>query len=203
MDLRLKSGGFKYRLGKLGQNTLKHAYNVLSKELDEEYKLETQRTMFENSFSKLLRGVACKIEYHRSFWIGKRNIDFFFPTLAGTPIKSEQEKRYRGLAIEIDGKIHDQYEKMQRDQSKYKLLHNLGIATIVVENHHFDCPAVISILNNLSRLPRIDTRAKRRLLRNIYLITLDSHRDFIERANIKRCKDVLEYLEGNGNERLY
>ena len=136
---------------------LQERYFELSTKLDEKYPEASFKTIYENVFSRKLVNIT-KLEYRRSFWIGRYNADFFFPSLR--------------LVIEIDGKIHDQEFKINQDHSKIIFFQKLGIIVSSIENLDFNDMTVKCILHGLDTLPRLDTRGRQRILRNIYLTTL-------------------------------
>ena len=139
---------------------LQREYFALCDRLDRDLPDASFKTIYENVFSRKLVQVT-KLEYRRSFWIGRYNADFFFPALK--------------LVIEIDGKVHDQEFRGNQDQSKIFFFQKLGIAVASIENHDFNEQTVKSILQGMDSIPRLDSRGRQRLLRNIYLTTLAHH----------------------------
>lgn len=140
--------------------SLQKEYFKLCDRLDEEQPEASFKTIYENVFSRKLVKVT-KLEYRRSFWIGRYNADFFFPSLR--------------LVIEVDGKIHDQGFKINLDHSKIIFFQKLGIIVSSINNLDFNEITVKCILHGLDILPRLDSRGRKRILRNIYLTTLAQH----------------------------
>lgn len=139
---------------------LEKEYFELCDRLNKEEPEASFKTIYENVFSRKLVKIT-KLEYRRSFWIGRYNADFFFPTLK--------------LVFEIDGKEHDRESKGNQDHSKIRFFQKLGIVVSSIENHDFNEKTVKGILYGIDSIPRLDTRGRQRLLRNIYLITLAYH----------------------------
>jgi hypothetical protein len=194
MDLRSCSGLYNARVRDFGCNHIRRCYEDLALLLNDKFHPETQKTLFEDILFKVLKGVT-KLEIHRSYWIGKRNIDLFIPAVrANFDSQFQKVTGFKGLAIEVNGKIHDQYSKMMRDEGKYDLLHSLSICTVVIENHDFNHPLVKEILQNMSKYRNPDFRSKQRLLRNIHLVTLKSHKELIVENKLSSCISLLKGL---------
>lgn len=192
MDLRNESLAFRKQLRKLGINQLKDSYDELCLYLDAEYNLEINRTSYEKSFYKELQHFT-KLQIFRSFWIGKRNYDFFIPAVRSPTIG--ERRSFKGLVIEIDGDIHNNYFKMKKDQSKFVATYDLGIGCVIVENGDFKIPVVKAMLERLRTLKRSDSRAKSRVMRNIYLYTLVAHKKLILKNKLKQSLKTLKRLE--------
>lgn len=136
---------------------------------------ETTRTLKEDQVSYLIKQ-ECRIKVLRSFWIMKRNVDFFVPSLCGqSSLISKQS--FKGLVIEVDGDIHNHQFKMNRDNSKYLQLHKLNIAVHTVENEDLKRESFRAFLRHMKSLPQLDSRGRKRVLRNVYLATLAAHQN--------------------------
>lgn len=157
-------------------NVVETAYLGLVKHLNEKYQSERCKTRHEDMINEMLQAHT-KLKYFRSFWIRKRNVDFFIPSISGSD-KELSIKGYKGLAIEVDGGIHNSQAKMNKDNSKYQQLHRLQIALYTVENDDFKEIPFKQFIMRLRTQQRLDSRARKRVLRNVYLATLASHKDF-------------------------
>lgn len=120
------------------------------------YSETSKRTPSEFKFEKLLK--KYRIAFKRNFWFGNTNMDFYLP-------------RYK-LAIEIDGKIHEGYFKMLKDEwsDTYRQKHK--IFTKHIENN--DVNRVFDeILKSIQskELKALDTRGTNRMLRKVYTET--------------------------------
>jgi len=188
VDLRKESKYFRSQLKKVSFKEIEKAYWDVVRFLDDKYEMESKQTFFEDILVGVLKSKTNKTIF-RSFWIGNRNIDIFIPYVS-LGIQSNS----RGLAIEVDGEIHNSYRKMIRDESKSDLLHSLRLNVVVIENHDFNHPVVSNLLNNIVSFKGSDFRSRRRLLRNIYLKTLIMNKGHVYKQNIHRARGILEIL---------
>ena len=132
---------------------------------------ESERTFSERKFRMQINHF-CKKRVMQSVWIGMQCIDFFIPNIrSSTNLKSTM----RGLAIEIDGDVHNYESKMRKDEIKGNALAMLGIGHTSVPNWDVSHPAVRKFLGSLNSSRGLDSRERRRLWRRIYLITLAMH----------------------------
>lgn len=161
----------------LPYDQIERTYNALVQHLNKDLPKETTKTLKEDLVYGLIRK-ATNMKVLRSIWIMKRNIDLFIPGLYGSS-KIIGSSSFKGLAIEVDGDVHNLQSKMNKDNSKYGQLHTLGIALYTVENHDVYQPSFRAFVDQLPGLPQLDTRGRKRVMRNIYLATLAAHkRDF-------------------------
>lgn len=194
MDLRKYPIVFKHNLKEFGQSHLEHCYAELVQVLNKKYKPELQRTYFEDVLYKLIKGTT-RLEIHRSFWIGRRNIDIFIPAVKANKLTEKvQNFKFNGIAIEVDGGIHNEYFKMKKDQSKLEFLHSLSICSIIIENQDINHPLVKELLFHLSEYRNKDFRSKQRLLRNIYLKTLMAHKELIQEYKLNASISLLKSI---------
>jgi hypothetical protein len=209
MDLRQKDMTFKRKMRRLDRYILSLAYRELTEALNAKYPEQAKTTRTEDEFAILLRE-STKLEFERSFWIGNLNLDFFFAAIrsskhsdlerlseiALSPIELDQisERTFTGMAIEIDGDIHNKYFKLMKDQNKYEVLHRLSISLVCIENQDLNHPTVTTLLESLSGFKRLDHRAKSRLLRNIYLFTIIRHKKLILTQSLPKCLSVLKHI---------
>lgn len=196
MDLRKKSLEFRKKFNQVNDVGLEKAYIDLCELLGTVYTPTMSRTFSEDKVFELIRQ-STKLEVLRSAWIGNANIDLFLPSVrANTDLNGPSSKAqgFRGLAIEIDGKIHENYVKILKDQKKYASLHELCISTISIENHDRKSPVVLDLIKNLKNLKRLDHRAKSRLKRDIYLGTIIAHKALIKEHDLTCCLLILNHL---------
>lgn len=152
---------------------IERTYNALVQYLNKDLPKETTKTLKEDQVYGLIRK-RTHMKVLRSIWIKKRNIDLFIPGLYGAS-KVIGQTSFKGLAIEVDGDVHNLQSKMNKDNSKYGQLHDLGIALYTIENHDLYQPSFRTFLAHLPTLPQLDTRGRKRVMRNIYLATLAAH----------------------------
>ncbi|MCB9061530.1 MAG: hypothetical protein H6622_08420 [Halobacteriovoraceae bacterium] len=176
----------------LSFDVLKYQYDLLEIRLSESF--ETTKTSYESRVLKKIKE-SYKGDIFTSMWIGKRNIDIFIPGLRGNTyeqtIQNITKARYfKGLAIEIDGSIHDQEFKMKKDSSKYRQLHALEIGLLTIENRDIKLNFIQKIIRGLIDMPRVDYRQRRRLFRNIFITTLLAHYTDEELNNLFKTKHL-------------
>lgn len=157
----------------LSYESLEKCYLKLCVELGKEKGVEESRTVSEKKVFAVLKS-ATNLKFFRSLWIGNRNIDLFFPCLG-----EKGEKGFKGLAIEVDGGIHNEEFKMTKDNHKYELLHKLRIALYTIENDDLSEESFINFIKNLKLLYRLDSRGRKRVMRNVFLYTISSHLNHI------------------------
>ncbi len=157
---------------------LRREYDKVCEDLNCKFPLNRLRTSAEQIFFKRVQQQT-KLKFIQSIWIGNRNIDLFCGSLGSAPNLIQKGNQsctlMRGLAVEIDGPIHDQSLKLKKDQNKYDFIHSLGIGLVVIENKDLGEITVLNLLRDLKRTPRLDSRAKKRLWRKIYLSTIAYH----------------------------
>ena len=149
------------KLSDLNGAILKREYSQIVDELNFKFLSVKNRTLQEYAFeAHLIHRTSLKI--FNTFWIGSYCIDFFIPALA--------------LSIEIDGTVHEREFKGKVDMSKVDQNRDLGIFTYSIENCDLKHPCVKALLNEIRRMKRRDSRARSRLLRNIYIFTILANR---------------------------
>ena len=131
------------------------------------FEYETTKTISEHIVASRIKKCT-KLHFFTSFWIGPRNIDLFFPQLLD-----------HGFAIEIDGGIHNEEIKMKKDQSKFSHLEKIGILTSVIYNSDKYEETVKRLIAQIKTMKRLDTRGRKRVLRNVYIYTIIHHFDLI------------------------
>lgn len=191
MDFRKKDWNFRRSLCELEFFELERMYMLLCEFIQIEHFPKMTQTYAEDKiYSMILK--STKLEVHRSIWIGNMNVDLFIPSVKST--SSETGRGIRGLAIEIDGPIHDVAFKMKKDQKKYETLHSLSIATVCIENSDRNSETVRTLISSIKTLSRMDSRARKRLMRNIYIATFLAHKDVILKYDWPRGKACLKLL---------
>lgn len=148
----------------LSSRALHHLYEHSCKILTAKYKQQLSRTNSENYIARKIKNET-KLKCIPGAWIGKFNVDFFLPGLRGGNSNC-------GVAIEVDGGIHNHEIKMKKDNYKYNLLRDLGIALMTISNDDRTEQTSINFINNLKNLPRADSRLKRRMWVKIYRKTI-------------------------------
>jgi len=174
---------------------LKRYYDQVCEKLDKDEKekyRQSSRTLKEEEVFKKIKE-STKLSVLRSVWIGKRNVDFFIPYLSGK--KEYGIRGYTGLVIEVNGDYHYHYGKMKKDNAIYEDLHSLNIGLYILENANINQYHFRNLLNQLHRLPKIDYRAKCRLMRNLYLKTILDNEDLIERYELSEIKVFIQLFK--------
>lgn len=160
----------------LSNEELESTYFLIRDLLDQHRKQAITKTVHEKICKKAIY-TATKTTFLTSMWIGRSNFDFFFPYLAGEIGKKD---RMRGLAIEVDGEVHDLEAKMKKDTNKADALMSIGIGVVHIENCDLNSLPWRNLLNEIKHIPKLDFRAKRRLLANVYAYTILANKDLIE-----------------------
>jgi very-short-patch-repair endonuclease len=171
---------------------LQELYLEISEQLNQLYPQALKRTKAEIRADLAIRS-STKLQIFRNFWVGNCNIDFFIPALSGEFV--DGKKGYSGLAIEVDGEVHDREFKIRKDHHKIDILKDFGVLVYSLMNEDIKSPQFIALLKVINKLKTIDARRKKRLLRNIYTYTLYLHRIHLE----DRIKEVL----GNKNYEFF
>lgn len=144
----------------------KEITTVLGQSFDKKY--ESTRTVPQRKVVEKIRSVT-KLKVYESVWVGRRSLDIFLPSVAG---ELGGSNRLQGLVIEVDGGIHNNPVKQKKDQSKYNFLHELRIGLVTIENSDTNHPVVLQQIENLKKIPKLDSRAKGRVWRRVYLQTI-------------------------------
>lgn len=159
---------------------LKHKYNELQKILSQRFPQCTIKTHAERRIFETISH-STNLKFYQSFWIANRNVDLFCPAIGQLypPIikgrKISRQPCMRGLVIEVDGPIHYQELKMKKDFSKSSYLQKLGIGHTVIENSDIESGKIKKHIDHMKKMPRLDHRARQRLLRKVYTATLAFH----------------------------
>lgn len=156
----------KGRFRKPDFSELKTSYEKLTRRLSTK-NLASISTASERTFLKKLQ-YSSKKKTYQNLWIGTHNIDLFIPNIHNSKIS-------HGLAIEIDGDVHDFESKMKKDEQKGEQLKSLGIATTHIKNWELDSASLDELKRKHNLLKTLDSRARQRLWTKIYAITLACH----------------------------
>ena len=113
--------------GLISPTRLHEAYQKVTRSLNKTYEAETIRTRAERYLHQLLRESTGE-DIKASMWIGNHCVDLFIPRI--------------GLAIEVDGDIHDNEMKMRKDELKEEFLAKLGIMVWHINNNEIRRRAV-------------------------------------------------------------
>ncbi len=130
------------------------------------------RTQEEQRIARELRKNS-QIDIKSSVWIGGICVDLFFPGLGARKHRAGT-RAMRGLAIEINGGVHNHPVKMKKDEYRSKVLDRLHIGLTVIENYDFSS-TVCSILDRIGHGFILDHRARKRIWKRIFAETLAVH----------------------------
>lgn len=151
---------------------LQEVYLELCVDLNTRFPQQILRTRSELRCWKKIQS-STKLSVYKSMWIGNYCIDIFVLGVRGD--YNLANHFFRGLAIEVDGSIHDEEFKMRKDHSKQAFLQKLKIPLYSIKNEDLNNASFNALLMKISKLKHSDNRARKRLLRNIYLVTILSH----------------------------
>ena len=153
----------------------------LTSELSKEARLNTEEYLIRQEIEK-----SIMLKFEKNAWVGRRNIDFVFDSI-GHVGAEKSNRSMKGLAIEVDGRIHDTIGKTAKDQSKFELLHDLGIGLIVFDA--YDAKSKRKIQTQL--LPilqdknfRLSTRDIQRVRTRRHLVTILANCTHAEICNL-------------------
>ncbi len=133
---------------------------------------------------RLKRITKSKVE--TQFLIGNICLDIFLPNLAIKDLKTGRVAS-RGIAIEVDGPIHNSPQKVNKDIFKEKYLNLVGISLFRINNMdrlEFKLP----IPKNYQEIQKFDYRSKTAQLKRIKLLTVIAHSDYAEICALFRQK---------------
>lgn len=169
-DIQTKPKGHLAGLNKLSHSCLENIYNDLVKILNTSTKFkESYPTYHEKIAVKILRRLT-RLKFYQSFWIRNHNVDIYIP-------------RYR-LVIELNGGVHNDEEKMRKDNHRDKMLqHCYKIQVAHFDNNNTSLLAQ-TILNLLDSAKRFPSKAIKSSYRDLYIDTLATHCSF---ADLEKC----------------
>jgi hypothetical protein len=134
--------------------------------LNARYPEASEKTPAEREVYSILHQ-STNLSFYQSVWIANRNVDLFCPAIGvlHQPVlkgqKITREGSMRGVAIEVDGPIHDSELKMRKDTGKYRLLQDLRIGLFPVTNASLQDSGVRNLIRQLKTITRLPTRTKR------------------------------------------
>lgn len=177
---------------------LKSVYDDINSDRSDSYKKTV--TTFENQFYTKLRKTT-KLKVYRSLWIGSYCCDFYIPSLKS--FIQTKKTPSMGVVIEIDGSIHNREFKMRNDEKKINEFFNYNIIVTAIDNSDVNKTHINELLiKQLSTLPRHDSRAIKRNMRNIFLITIfkclekDEIFEKFPLLNMNTYHQILNLIEG-------
>lgn len=128
---------------------------------------DSTTTYSQKMFSQIL-AKKTRLKFYENVWIGNRNVDFLIPC-----IKVEEDGySCKGVVYEIDGSIHNIEKKIRMDNSLYEQMFKLNLLVKGILNDDLKESTVSSDLAFLLRCPRMSSRERKRLWRNIYILTI-------------------------------
>lgn len=139
---------------------LKPEYERVITLLNIKWKDEVSPTRFEKQLVEDLKALT-KLDVLQSVWIGNHCIDIFIPGL--------------GYAIEVDGSVHDKEHKMRKDSLRDKNLGSIGINVMSVPNNQIEYLWPAFLIHFRKEKKILSTYQKRKMWRDIYIITLLAH----------------------------
>ncbi len=162
-----------YRLRKLmSLKELEDGWEVAVEHLNRVHSKAATQTTSEFNLHKLIQKKT-KLRVYRSFWIGKRCVDFFIPSICYENINYttnnsltslnllKMDNQMKGLVIEVDGKVHDIETKMNKDNRRDQALLKLGIGVLHIENEDINSTHIVNLIKSLKSMPRLSYRARK------------------------------------------
>lgn len=154
---------------------LKAEYESICRELKVGRQSEMSRTPAEDKFLSHFKK-QWRIQLYPQVWVGNICLDWFTPALAEGRRSDLGRKRFKGLAIEIDGSIHNREQKMKIDSYKEECLTKVGIGLWRYSNEQvFKSHGLPSKMQVDTQYVRQCSRERERLWSRIYLLTLIYH----------------------------
>ncbi|WP_413570437.1 DUF559 domain-containing protein [Bdellovibrio sp. HCB117] len=150
-------------------------YEDLCTRLNRSRSAEFCRTPAEDKFIARFKG-NWKIQLYPQAWIGNLCVDLFTPALGRRPPDYRRGFLEKGVAIEIDGAIHNSELKMKKDAHKEKSLSDLNIQLWRFTNEQVFRNVGLPKKHDLSEdFGRLSTQERKRLWGKIQLMTLLYH----------------------------
>jgi uncharacterized HAD superfamily protein len=189
------------KLNRPNYNKLKKFYDSITNDLSIIYHPCINKTPSEHKVIQFIQDKT-NLKFYKSMWIGNRNIDLFCPAVGSLyPIKRKGKKiskvlRTRGIAIEVNGQVHNREFKMKKDDNRDEFLKKISIGVYVIENEDIYSNHVQDKLEKLNQMSRLDHRARQRILRKIYVVTIAFHASN-EILGELYGSELFNYLESN------
>lgn len=157
---------------KIDFDELEDLYCQICGRLNEKYASTIYKTATEIKVTEFLQRL--KVPYEQQRWIGNRCVDIFLPWIGGN--NSLANRKMFGLAIELNGKIHNSQIKMKKDESLGDYLNEISIGVSSIENSDVRLWELLSEIKNYSiKKARLDYRAIKRVNTRVYLETILHH----------------------------
>jgi hypothetical protein len=160
---------------KSGRYLWAQEYQAITKKLNEQRALERKITLAEAFFVQKF-ALEFRIKVYPQLWVGNLCLDFFIPAFGLRRGIGQRGFTLKGLAIEIDGPIHNNFVKAKKDEFKEKSLSDLGILLWRLPNEEVFRSQTLPSRELLERdLGRLCSRARADLWTKIHLITVLYH----------------------------
>lgn len=158
----------------------KRLHSKISDRLNKTYP-DKVKTNAEKVFINKLKDNS-RLQFLSSIWIGNRNVDIFIPSIAN---KAVYEKPcMQGLAIELNGAIHNTESKMGKDESLANYLRKLQIGVVTFDSDSIHQIYVDQFIRNLAGVRRLDSRSRNRVMLRVYLSTIIKNATHGEISNL-------------------
>lgn len=160
------------------RNLLVHDYGLICSELNKVRSVETTRTPAEERFVERFK-YEWKIKLYPQTWVGNLCLDYFTPALGAFNSDFVRGYALKGLAFEIDGKVHETEMKMKKDDHKTKSLMDLGLAVWRLTNEQvYQGKALPPRREIIQQFGKLCSRERARIWSRIYLMTILYHAPF-------------------------
>lgn len=157
------------------RESLSRYYEEVCKSLNQRRSAEFCRTPAEDKFIERFSR-NWKIKLYPQAWIGNLCVDLFTPALGRRPSDYRRGFLEKGVAIEIDGAIHNAEWKMKKDAHKEKSLNDLKIQLWRFSNEQVFRNVGLPRKGDLAEdFGRLSTQERKRLWGKIQLMTLLYH----------------------------
>lgn len=173
-------------------------YEIQCAYLRDKYKNEIIQTNAEKRFRLILISTF-RLQSHTQTWIGNFCVDMFLPSLGFKANQGSSKFKFKSVAIEINGSIHDNPVKAKKDYYKMECLSYLGISVISITNEQVISGQARQIANGIkNQSKRLCSRARKRLWTKIYILTLLYHADL---ATLSKFFPQLKSFPNLGNKK--
>lgn len=134
---------------------LDSTYQKLSMDLSIELAKETIRTQHEIEFMKQFKRIK-RIRMNEQVWIGNYCVDYFSSSIGLRRSSCLRGFSHKGVAVEVDGKSHENPVKQKKDARRDEFLLSLGILPWRIKNDEVNCLAIKSFVSKLSPITSND-----------------------------------------------
>ena len=164
--------------------SLKKGYSDLTYNLFEKYKTtEAYRTVSEHRFELELKKYTNR-EVLTSVWIGNHCNDFFLPSYRRN---THRGVIFKGLVFEIQGSVHEEKSKRNRDEYKESFLTSLGIEVIQIKNSAIYSRTTEGIFEGFNDNPPLDSTDKRNVWARIFIETIARCHHKVDDDFLSKC----------------